>query len=202
MSEAEVKGVLQNRFGASQDILRKLDLYVTLLTKWQVAFNLISKNTVEQIWERHILDCFQIIPLLDGDKILDVGSGAGLPGVVVAIATNKEVVCLDSNSKKCFFLREVAASIKCNLVIENARLEEFLKLERTFDAVTARGFAELTSLLNVVCRYSCCGVFLKGSHFLNEESDARKRYMFHVEHFESVTNPESRILKISDVHKI
>lgn len=199
MDKREVQEYLTKEMNVSRETLDKLEIYVQLLQKWQGYINLISSGTLNDIWSRHILDSAQILKFVSDGAVLDVGSGAGFPGAVIAIITNFEVTCLDSDTRKCLFLKEVFSQTNTKCRVENCRLETFLDRDNNFKTITARGFSKLVDLLNVVYRYNCEGIFLKGKSFLEEIESAKKMWMFHVEHFASVTDNRGRILKIKDV---
>ena len=199
MNKQEVQEYLIREMNVSRETLDKLEIYVQILQKWQKHINLVSSGTLEDVWGRHILDSAQILKFISNGPILDVGSGAGFPGAVIATMTNFDVTCLDSDTRKCLFLKEVFSQTDTKCRVENCRLETFLKKENNFKIITARGFSKLGDLLNVVYRYNCEGIFLKGKSFLEEIEIAEKVWMFHVEHFSSVTDEQGRILKIRDV---
>lgn len=128
------------------DCEEKLLAYLALLVKWNGAYNLTAVRQPEQMVVKHLLDSLSILPHLHGRSLIDVGTGAGLPGLVLALARpSLEVTLLDSNGKKVRFLRQVIAELK----IENAqavqsRAEEFAG---SFDVVTSRAFASLADML-------------------------------------------------------
>lgn len=199
MNKQEVQEYLIREMNVSRETLDKLEIYVQILQKWQKHINLISSGTLENVWNRHILDSAQILKFVSGGSILDVGSGAGFPGAIIAIMTNFDVTCLDSDTRKCLFLKEAFFRTGVECRVENCRIETFLKQENNFKTVTARGFSKLTDLLSVTCRYNCEGIFLKGKKYLEEIEIAREKFVFHVEHFMSVTDKCGKILKISNV---
>ena len=93
--------VLKNKYNVSRETLSQLKIYHDLLIKWQKRLNLISTKTIENIWERHILDCAQLYSFLPNRpcRILDVGSGSGLPGIIVSILTSQNVHLVESDHK-------------------------------------------------------------------------------------------------------
>ncbi|GHT97505.1 hypothetical protein FACS1894126_1670 [Alphaproteobacteria bacterium] len=113
---------LNKNFNVSRETYEKLEIYKGLLFKWQNAVNLVSRGTLDDFWNRHIVDSSQIVDLMSGNKILDIGSGAGFPGMVLAIYGNFGVACLDSDSKKCLFLEEVARLTETSVSIQNIRI--------------------------------------------------------------------------------
>lgn len=130
----------------------QLKEYVSLLEKWNQKINLIGKSTVPEIWQRHILDSAQLLRFIkDGSGavttrvITDFGSGAGLPGMVLAIAGIKDIHLVESSAKKCAFLNEVARITGAKITIHNARIEEVSPWKS--DVIIARAFADIDKIL-------------------------------------------------------
>lgn len=194
------------------EIIQKLKLYEQTLLKWQKAINLVSRGTLNDVWHRHIEDSIQVLPLISGAKILDVGSGGGFPGMVLAIlgsdkelvklATglycNLDVTCVDSDSRKVLFLEEVARLTKTKVSALNKRVED---VEGNYDVVTARGFAELKILLDVTMSKAKCGVFLKGANLNKEIEVASERFDFSYEIIQSSTDKMGQIIVVKDIHR-
>jgi len=126
---------------AGDDLLME---YVTELLNWNRIYNLTSVRKPADIITRHILDSLTLIPHLNGDRILDVGTGAGLPGIALAIACpEREFVLLDSSSKKLRFVQQTLGILKLdNVMLENSRVEEY-RPEALFDTITCRAFSDL-----------------------------------------------------------
>lgn len=124
----------------------KLLAYLDLLAKWNAAFNLTAVREPDQMLVRHLLDSLSILPYVNGKSVIDVGTGAGLPGLVLAIARpDLKVTLLDSNGKKVRFLRQVVVELKLsNTQVVQSRAEQF---EGQFDTVTSRAFASLADML-------------------------------------------------------
>ena len=140
---------LQTLFNVSHETLHRLTIFHDLLQKWQQRLNLISPNTLDVIWSRHILDCAQLLNYLPQKKckILDIGSGAGLPGVILAIMTNHEIHLIESDQRKCAFLRTALARANASAVIHENRIESIPLLNA--DILTARAFAPIPRLLDL-----------------------------------------------------
>lgn len=150
---------------APQDTEKKLQVYERLLIKWSKSINLVSKSTIPYIRERHFQDSMQLIPFLKrDDSIIDIGSGAGFPGMVLAIYGFK-VTLLDSDEKKCVFLENVSRETNTRVDIVCDRMENFVPL-KPFDVVCSRGVAVLKKLIvgskKLVREGSSRGLFLKG----------------------------------------
>lgn len=127
--------------------LDKLLAYLALLVKWNGAYNLTAIRDPEQMVIKHLLDSLSIVPYVHGGSLIDVGTGAGLPGLVLAIVKPElDVTLLDSNGKKVRFLRQVIADLKIgNASAVHTRVEEF---DRQFDLVSSRAFATLADMVN------------------------------------------------------
>lgn len=124
--------------------------YVDLLAKWNTAYNLTAVREKQQMIERHILDSLSIVKFVKGCEILDVGSGAGLPGVVLAVFfPEKNITLLDSNGKKTRFLNEVKQALPLkNVTVVQTRVENF-KVDKLFDCIISRAFAELGKMISL-----------------------------------------------------
>jgi len=133
----------------SDEQQQALIAYVTLLVKWNKVYNLTSIRKPEEMISRHILDSLSIAPYITGTSLLDVGTGAGLPGIPLAIMyPEMQVTLLDTNSKKTRFLQQVKAELALkNITIVHARVEE-ADLGK-FDIVTTRAFASVTDIINL-----------------------------------------------------
>ena len=166
--------------GVSCETLDKLSLYVALLLKWQSRFNLVGSSTLQDIWLRHMLDSAQIFPHINGvnSRVLDLGSGAGFPGLVLSIMGSSDVVLLEANKKKCSFLREVVRQTDCEADIFNGRIEEYPEV-RSAGCITSRALAALDSLLfmsyPLLLPEGQC-LFLKGEKYEEELTLARKKW--------------------------
>ena len=141
--------VLRDKFDVSHETLSELWCFHDLLFKWQKRLNLISPKTINKIWDRHILDSAQLCSFIPKKpcRILDVGSGAGLPGVVLSILTDHEIHLVESDQKKCAFLRTALSRVSSNALVHETRLEEMPSLRA--DIITARAFAPLPRLLGL-----------------------------------------------------
>ncbi len=149
----------------SEKDLAKLISYVALIDKWNKAFNLTSVRDPKEMISRHILDSLAILPYLEGKSLLDVGTGAGLPGIPVAILKPEMAVSLlDSNSKKTRFLQQVKAELALdNVTVIHSRVEQ-ADLPK-FDLVTARAFSTIDDIIDLAGRHcddAGCLVLMKG----------------------------------------
>ena len=127
-----------------EKLVANLAHYAELLKKWNNVYNLTAITKTEEIAYKHFLDSLLILPYLTGENVLDVGTGAGIPGIPLALASpQKQFTLLDSNSKKTRFLKQVVTELKLpNVKVEHFRIEEYAP-ENKFDIVLTRAFAEL-----------------------------------------------------------
>ncbi|WP_455209638.1 16S rRNA (guanine(527)-N(7))-methyltransferase RsmG [Kaarinaea lacus] len=131
-----------------EEIKRQLLAFIELLHKWNRVYNLTAIRDKEKMVTHHILDSVAVMPFLHGVHILDVGSGAGLPGVPLAmVSPERQFVLLDSNAKKTRFLQQVKAELGLtNLTIETGRIEHF-HFDKAFDTVLSRAFSSISQFL-------------------------------------------------------
>ena len=130
-------------------VLAALEIYAQLLVKWQAKINLVSRNSLNGLWTRHILDSAQLIPFLPVSpvKIMDIGSGAGFPGIILGILTVHDVHLVESDQRKCAFLRTVVRETGASVTIHNERIEALADMNP--DIITARALAPLDKLLDL-----------------------------------------------------
>ena len=193
----------------SRETLADLELYQDLLLKWTPKINLISKSSVPHVWDRHIWDSAQIYPLIEHTtKLTDIGSGGGLPALVVAIfAKHKNpdlhVTMIESDIRKSAFLRTVVRDLSLNAEVKSDRVER-LPAEKT-PVLTARALADLTDLLEFAAYHlveNGVAYFLKGENWQKEVSAAQKSWSFTLEPHKSKTNPEAAILEIRNIKRV
>lgn len=176
------------------DLEEKLKIYEELLLKWSNSLNLVAKSTLEDIHSRHFEDSLQLIPFLSPeDKILDLGSGAGFPGMVLAIC-GYNVTLVDSDQKKCVFLENVSRETNTEVAIVCSRIESYMPT-KTFDIISARGVASLSKLITLSERFVqkeyTKGLFLKGENVDLELSNLSKNRLHKTP---SQVNPGSYIV--------
>ncbi|MGI9127591.1 MAG: 16S rRNA (guanine(527)-N(7))-methyltransferase RsmG [Roseomonas sp.] len=179
--------------------------YRDLLLRWNTRINLISGQTATEIDQRHIADCAQLLPLLPSEgPIADIGSGAGLPGLVLAIMQpEREIHLVESDKRKAAFLVEASAHLKLLVVRVHACRVENAKLP-PLSAITARAFAPLVALLPYTADFLAPGgvaIFPKGKTAEKELTEAALGWHFTCERFPSTTNPEATILRLSNIHR-
>lgn len=185
----------------SRETLERLRRYLELLQRWQRAVNLVGASTLADPWRRHILDCAQIAPHVPraAETVLDLGSGAGLPGLVLALLGIPGVQLVESDRRKAQFLREAARATGAPVLVHAARIEE---LERRADVVTARALAPLPRLLElaapVLAPHGLC-LFLKGASAFDELTRARQTWHMHDEIVPSRSGSRGVLLKLEGV---
>jgi 16S rRNA (guanine527-N7)-methyltransferase len=191
--------------GVSRETLAALTRYAGLLVKWQAKINLVSTDSLADLWSRHMLDSAQLYPLLPpgARALVDLGSGAGFPGLVLAILGVPEVYLIESDARKCAFLIEAARLAGLtpgqNPVIHRARIEAVPGF--TANVVTARACAPLDRLLAYAEPFlgaeSIC-IFPKGAQ-VEDELTAAKNWRMTVERFPSTTDSSGTILRIGHI---
>ena len=188
----------------SRETLARFEAYVALLETWQRRINLVSRASLADVWRRHLLDSAQILDYLPGDcrRLVDLGSGAGFPGLVLAILGVNGVELIESDGRKCAFLAEAARAAGAAVTIHNARIEALPAAPA--DAITARACAPLDKLLGHGERFWGPGtrlIALKGAHVDKELTKATKCWKMTVERFPSRTDPGGTILCIGDLRR-
>lgn len=189
--------------GVSRETEQRFEAYVALLRRWQGVKNLVGEGTLDEIWTRHVADSAQVVPLAPGAATwVDLGSGAGFPGLVVAILLRGKpgvlVHLVESNNRKCAFLREVARETGAPVEVHCGRIDDVVPTLSGIDALTARGLASLPQLLlwgKGLMEAGTLGIFLKGEEF-GRESVKLAPAGFAIEAVPSVTHSAARILLV------
>lgn len=177
----------------------KLEIYKNLLIKWNRSINLISETSVAQIWDRHIQDSWQLVSIIEPKPVLtDFGSGAGFPGLVLAIAdAANEVRLIEADKRKASFLREVIARLGLKAKVFCERIERIESWKS--DVITARALAPLPELLEYISDFYKDSTeiwLLKGIKLKEELGEARKSWKFK----EDITATDAGyIIKITDL---
>lgn len=184
----------------SRETLERLSTYVKLLRDWNGRFNLVSEVSLEQVWHRHLWDSAQLEPLIPpGSKNLaDLGSGAGFPGLVLAILRpNLKVSLFEATRKKADFLRAVASELDLKVDVRNVRIEEAPR--QVFDVITARAFAPLVELLGYAQNFAgrdTVLLLLKGQKLDAELTEAQRFWRMKFRKHPSLTHPLGVVLEI------
>jgi len=189
----------------SRETAARLDRFVELLLKWQESTNLIASSTIRNLWTRHIADSLQLLDLApDAQLWVDMGSGAGFPGLMIASALcerpGAEVHLIESNAKKAAFLREAAALTGSPAVVHGVRMEKFVEsFAGAADIVTARAVSPLDSLLAQcfpLLKRGGRGLFPKGQDVVAELTVASKYWNIAADLVPSRTDPRARIVLV------
>ena len=191
-------------FPVSRETLARLEAYAVLLRRWSPRINLVAAGTLDDLWRRHFLDSAQLLPLLPAGArgLIDLGSGAGFPGLVLAILGAPGVELVEADARKCAFLREAARVTSAAVEIRNVRIESLPA--RSFDVVTARGCAPLDRLLvlaqSLIGQGTVC-LFAKGETAAQELTAARQTWEFDAISHESRADPRGVVLCLSRVRR-
>jgi len=196
----------KKKFNVSRETIEKLKTYQKFLIEKNKKLNLIGKNTEKSIFSRHFKDSAQIYDLIDKKlDIVDIGSGAGFPGIIVKILMENEnlkgnIILIEKSPKKSNFLRDLCIKLDLKVQIENKRLEIYDFLETS--TVVSRAFKSTLDTINILYRNIKSIkelVLLKGKTYQQDIDDAKKKYTFELEKFRSITSDDSSIIKIKNI---
>ena len=189
-----------SKTGVSRETLARLKAYADTLTDWNARHNLVAKSTLPDLWHRHFWDSAQLAPSIPAQArtLADLGSGAGFPGLVLALLRPDVAVTLhEATTKKCAFLQAVADRVEVKVTIRNSRLEDLPT--QAFDVVTARALAPLPQLLQYAYSFtgpnSVC-LFLKGQNVGAELTEAHKYWNMEASQVPSQTEPSAAIVTV------
>jgi 16S rRNA (guanine527-N7)-methyltransferase len=196
-------------FNVSRESLAHLRTYADLLIEWQSRINLVGPATIPSLWSRHIADSLQLLPLMTAaDRSLaDLGSGAGLPGLVLSIAGGVPADLYESNGKKAAFLREAARLTQAPAQVRAVRLESLAEqpFPRAPRYVTARALAPLSQLLAWASPFllrGSTGLFHKGQDVDNELTEAGKSWRMDVHKHPSLVDSRGTILEVKELARV
>lgn len=194
-----------DELGVSRETAEQLAAYVELLLRWTRTINLISPRDVKHVWERHVRDCLQLAALVpDGvAHAIDLGSGAGLPGLVLALATGRTFHLIEADHRKAAFLREAARRTDAPVVVHPARIEVADPPPALL--ITARAVGPLSTLLAWAHPRLLPGglcLFLKGRTVEDELTAARAGWHMRVSMTASRTDSAASILRISEIGRV
>ncbi len=196
----------KKKFNVSRETIEKLKTYQKFLIEKNKKLNLISKDTEKSIFSRHFKDSAQIYDLIDKKlDIVDIGSGAGFPGIIVKILMENEnlkgnIILIEKSPRKSNFLRDLSIKLDLKVQIENKRLEIYDFLETS--TVVSRAFKSTLDTINILYRNIKNIkelVLLKGKTYQQDIDDAKKKYTFELEKFRSITSDDSSIIKIKNI---
>jgi 16S rRNA (guanine527-N7)-methyltransferase len=186
----------------SRETLARLEAYAELLTRWSARINLIGRDTLANLWQRHMLDSAQLLPLVpdSAQSLIDLGSGAGFPGLVLAILGVRGVELVEADSRKAAFLREAARISEADVAIRPCRIAAVPR--HAVDVITARALAPLDRLLDLAWPFiapaTIC-LFPKGERAEQELTVARKRWTMSVAMQASIADPRGIVLHLSEI---
>jgi len=191
----------------SRETFRRLEIYADLLEKWNPRINLVAKSTMQSLWTRHIYDSIQFFDLIESNSQnwLDLGSGGGFPGLVLAIMAMERpnaphITLVESDQRKAVFLRTVLRETKASGTVLSQRIEEIPP--QNADILTARALADLKTLLGFADLHLAAdgvAIFAKGANWKKEVSDASATWQYGVEEVKSKTDPAAVLLKIQGI---
>ncbi|WP_289034960.1 16S rRNA (guanine(527)-N(7))-methyltransferase RsmG [uncultured Roseibium sp.] len=201
--------IVHNFGDVSRETIERLQIYVDLVLKWQPAQNLIAPSTIPDIWSRHVVDSLQTKwTLPEATTWVDIGSGAGFPGVVTAILQADDpdghVHMIESNQRKAAFLRTALRETGSKGTVHAGRIESVAKewQHGAIDAVSGRALAALDLLLGFAEPFTAAGarcVFHKGQDFQREVNEASHAWTFDLVEKVSLIDPTSRMLLLSNI---
>ena len=203
-----MRGLLE--LDVSRETLDALKYFEDLVVLWNPAINLISNSSISDLWSRHIVDSAQLFlfTLPDEGLWLDVGSGGGFPGIVVSIvakelAPSLRVVLVESDKRKCVFLRTVIRELGLSVKVINDRIEN-VKLDDVV-YLSARALRNLNSLLSIVennvSRETVC-VFPKGRSYKKELVESQKNWKFDFNLIDSNTSEDSKVIVLKGLERV
>ena len=193
----------------SRETYKKFITFNETLIKWQKSINLVSNSSLKHTWTRHFLDSAQLYNFTRevNGNILDMGSGAGFPGVILAMMGNKNINVVESDQRKCTFMREVARLSNTNLEIHNCRIEDLKFINP--DLIISRALAPLNKLIEYVENHIYKNnlsikkipnmLFLKGKLYNEELNELKKVRQFEFKVYPSITDEYGKIIFISNL---
>ncbi len=190
------------------EVRRDLESFAALLKKWNAVQNLVSRETVDGLWDRHIVDSLQILPLIRSidERILDIGSGGGLPGIPLAIALKGRatVLLVEPVTKKVAFLRQAIRELELPAQVFAGRSTEFDSRETRWDVITSRALAALPELLGLIHPFfgpETRAILHKGREHASELAESRLAWDYDVLTKGSVTDDAGVLLVISNLRR-
>ncbi|MDJ0614481.1 MAG: 16S rRNA (guanine(527)-N(7))-methyltransferase RsmG [Rhizobiaceae bacterium] len=210
MSSQKALDQLRSIYPLSEEAFDRLNLYVARLEEWQKKTNLIAPSTLDEIWQRHVADSLQCLAIKpDVRRWLDIGSGGGFPGLVIAAIMadydDSTLVMVESNNKKTAFLRQVNRQMGATAKVVTSRIEDVEIDDFVPEIVTARALTALPGLLELSDKWlsqGAIGLFHKGREYESELQDCHGLWRFDLINHESKISADSVILEISKLEKI
>ncbi len=194
-------------YPVSRETFERLELFVDRLQTWQKKTNLIAPSTMDEIWTRHVSDSIQCLAIKpDASRWVDIGSGGGFPGLVIAAVLVEQedasITLVESNQKKCAFLRQVIRQMGSEARVVSSRIEVAARDIETPQVVTARALAELPLLLELSAPWlsdGAVGLFHKGREYRQEVAKCNGTWSFDLVEHESRVSPDSVLLEVRNL---
>ncbi len=189
-------------FPVSHETVRKLDRYAELLGEWSQKFNLVAESTLPHIWQRHFLDSAQLLRHLPekSGTLVDIGSGAGFPGLVLSIMGVSNIHLVESIGKKARFLQAVIDELGLGATLHHDRVENIKTIKA--DIITARAVGSLDDLLKLIkpiAKPETIGLFLKGKNIDSELTESKKSWTFVHQCLPSLSDDSGNILIVRHI---
>ncbi len=196
------KTEIVSHFNLNKKHVEKIDFFLNSIINFNKHTNLVGKSTLENIWDRHVLDCLQLTNHINDKKlkIVDLGTGAGLPGILLSIVGYQKVLMIESIKKKTDFIKKIISELSLTAKIQNKRIENAPITQH--DIVVSRALAPLIKLLTYARMYSnknTTSLFLKGRNVNNEIDKAMKVFFFDFEKINSISSGDGCVLQIKNV---
>ena len=210
MSTKQIYNQLCAIYPISEDVFERLSFFVARLQEWQKKTNLVAPSTLDDIWHRHVGDSLQCLAIKPkARKWLDIGSGGGFPGLVIAAVmadhTDGEIFLIESNHKKTAFLRQVNRQMAAPGKIVTARIEEAEIGSYKPEIITARALTALPGLLDLTCDWlsgNTVGLFHKGREYRSELEECNGVWSFDLLNHPSIISTDSVILEIANLNHV
>ena len=204
------RDAFKDRMNVSRETMERLDIYEALLKKWNPAINLVGKSTLDDVWTRHFLDSAQVLDIggRQTGHWVDIGTGGGFPGVVVAAmavdaAPKMQFTFVDSDLRKATFLRTVTRELGLNATTNAERIEALPPLNA--DILSARALAPLSKLLGYAALHlkpDGRTIFMKGGSFRNEVTESLEKWSYRSDEYSSFTDGSSVILSCGEIRRV
>lgn len=202
--ELQVAGIT-----VSRETMAALKTFESLVQRWNPAINLVSKANLHDLWQRHIVDSAQLFQLCPraAQRWVDLGSGGGFPGIVVAILAasampDLRVTLVESDQRKATFLRQAIQNLQLDAAVRSERIESIESLGA--DVLSARALAPLSQLLSYAAKHLCAdglAIFPKGARYAEELSDAQRDWAFESEIKSSLSDSDAAILLLRKINR-
>jgi len=197
-------------YDVSRETIERLGIYADLIRKWNPHINLVSRTSLPELWTRHFRDSAQLMDYCPESALhwVDLGSGGGFPGAVIAILANEKnpkltVTCVESDGRKAEFLRTVSRETNTGFRVLAERAENVPPLQA--DVVSARALAPLKDLLHLAVLHltpNGLALFPKGERYREEVQEALESWAFHSDEYTSKTNGDAVILSLGDIWRV